>query len=126
MVVFPAILKLLGSTAATFGETRVAHLVVMHQQHATGGADSFGNGSIGCLGDALITLAVVVSAYIKDGMVFAVIPTDVFLPRLGEREETFVLSAHGLPFFYLGEKPAARNDGMRFQQFQRRVGTHLG
>jgi hypothetical protein len=43
--------------------------------------------SVSGTGDALVSLAMVVGAYIKDGMVFTIVPTDDFFVRLGKGEE---------------------------------------
>ena len=69
-------------------EAGVANLVVIEEHLATRLADGLLDMGTGGLGDALITLAVVVGADIEDGMVFAVVPADELIVLSREREET--------------------------------------
>ncbi len=92
-IVFPTILELLCYSAATLAETGIANVVAIHQYLAARLIDRFLHMHISRLGDALVTLAMVIGAYVKDSMVFAVVPTDVFGFGLDEREETVVFLA---------------------------------
>ena len=49
----------------------------------------------------------VVSAHVEDGVVFAIVPSDVFFLGIDEREESFILSFHGFALFDLCEEPAS-------------------
>ena len=48
----------------------------------------------------------VIGANIEYGMVFAVIPADVFAIGLDKGEKAFVFITQGLALFYLGKQPA--------------------
>ena len=73
---------------------------------------------VGGLGDALVTLAVVVGAYIKYGMVVAVVPSDELVVFFDELEES-VTSRFLVPaLFYLCQQPTARDDGMCLEKFE--------
>ena len=126
MFVFPTIFKFFGRAPTTFGETRVANLVVINQNLTTSGLNSFCNSCVRCLGDTLIALAMVVGTNIKDGMVFSVVPTDIFFFSFGKREESVALLAHCVSFFDLGKEPATGNDGMCLQKFEGRGCAHFG
>lgn len=74
--VFPAVLELLESTAAAFGETGVANLTIRCQYLAAGSGDglfhNIGRGTC----NALVALTMVVGAYIETCVVFSVVPAN--------------------------------------------------
>lgn len=93
VLIFPTVTEFFGYSSATFGETGIANALTVHEQLAACGADSFGDCCVRCFGDSLITLAVVVGTHVEDGVVFAVIPADVFVFGLHKGEESFILVA---------------------------------
>ena len=125
--VLPAILELLRRTAAALAEARVAYLVVVHQYLSACGVYSLRHMLARSLCDALIALAVVVGAYVEDGVVFAVVPLYQLVVLAYEREEAAASGARLLlvALFNLRKQPAARDDGVRLEQFEARCGAHL-
>ena len=67
----------------------------------------------------------VVGAYIKDGMVFTIVPTDDFFVRLGKGKERLVLLAQRLAFVYLCYQPATADYGGSLEEFHWAIGIHL-
>ena len=57
------------------------------------------------LGDALVALAVVIGTDIKEGVVFAVVPTDEHIFFLGEREEVVAALSHLSALLHLCQEP---------------------
>ena len=107
MLVFPAVFKRFCGSSATFREAGITYFFVVHQQTSTGSMYGFGYGIVGSFSDSLVTLTMVICAYVENGMIFTVVPTDVFFLGLDEGKESFVFSSQCLPFFDLGKKPAA-------------------
>ena len=68
-------------------------------------ADSFSYMGRCFLGDALVALAVVVSTYIKEGVVFAVVPADERIFLLGEGEEVVAVLSHLSALLHLCQEP---------------------
>ena len=77
------------------------------QQLSAGGSYCFGHGGTGCFGYSLVALAMVIGANIEYGMIFAVVPADVFGIGFDKGEKAFVFVTQGLAFLYLGKQPAA-------------------
>ena len=79
------------------------------------------------LRDALIALAVVIGAYVEDGVVFAIVPLYQLVVLAYEREEAAASGARLLlvALFNLRKQPTARDDGVRLEQFEARCGAHL-
>ena len=101
--VLPTVLEFLRCTAAALAEACVAYLVATHQYLSACGKHSLRHLRTRGLGDALITLTMVVGADIEDGVVLTVIPLHQLVVLADEREEA-VLSGAGLMFaslFYL-------------------------
>ena len=71
--------------------------MLVHEHLAACFLHGFHHTLVGGTGNALVALAMVVGAYVEDGMVFAVVPADVFCFGLEEREEVAALFAEGLP-----------------------------
>ena len=101
MLVFPAVVELFSHSAAALRETGVADGMLVHEYLAACFLYGFHHTLVGGTGNALVALAMVVGAYVEDGMVFAVVPADVFCFGLEEGEEVTSLFAEGLPFFNL-------------------------
>ena len=68
--------------------------------------------------DALIALAVVVGANIKERMVFPVIPFYQLIIFLHKREEVVATLWSRLALEHLGQEPAARYNGMSLEQLR--------
>lgn len=92
--ILPAILEFLGYSAAAFRESCIADFFAVHQNLSLGLADSFSYMGRCFLGDTLVALAVVVGTYIKEGVVFAVVPADERIFLLGEGEEVVAALSH--------------------------------
>jgi hypothetical protein len=84
ILLFPAIAEFLGNSATAFGKTGIAYFSSFGQYLAAGRTDSFRNIGTGSLGDALIPLAMIIGAYIEDGVFFAVVPSQVLILGLDE------------------------------------------
>ena len=74
MLVLPAGLKLLGYAAAALAEPGVAKVPLKCQRLAEGLLDGGLSGCTDNAGAALITLAVVIGTYIKEGVLVVIIP----------------------------------------------------
>ena len=123
--VLPAVLILVGLSATTLAEARVANLPVVHQDLSSCGIHGFRNLRIACPRDALIALAVVVGTDVEDGVVLAVVPTDAFAFALDEREERRWLPGSFLTTLHLGIEPTAADDGSSLQELERTTALHL-
>ena len=130
VLIVPAGAVTLGHAAATFRETRVAHLAFGKQHLAARGTHRLAAHLAGRAGSgqALITLAMVVGADVEEGVVLTVVPAHVLVVAAHEREETArcPLAGGGAAAQHLTEQPTARNDGVRLEQGERRGGFHLG
>ena len=58
-------------------------------------------------------------------MVFAVVPADDLIVFLDKREETVVAIGTLTALLHLSQQPGSADDGMGFQEFGRRCGSHL-
>ena len=126
-LVFPAVLKLFGDAATALGEAGIADVIVVHEDLSVGGLDGFLYFGLGGAGDALIALAMVVGTDIEELVVFAVVPADnlgIGGDHLAGCGELFLVEV--LAFLDLGEEPATRDDGVRLEELDGRVGVHLG
>ena len=103
-------------------ETGIADLVAIGEHLSASLADGLLDMRTRGLGDALITLAVVVGADIEDGMVFAVVPADELIVLTGEGEEAVGAFLMLLALLHLGEEPRTGNDGMGLEELGRRGG----
>ena len=111
---FPTILKPFGHTSAAFREASVADGTVVEQDLASCLLDGLLHDRIALSGDSLVALAVVVGTDIKQGMVFAVVPTDQLLLILLAAGIRLVRLRQLLVFLDLGQEPAAGDDRMCF------------
>lgn len=103
--VLPAILEFLGYSAAAFRESCIADFFAVHQNLSLGLADGFSYMGRCFLGDTLVALAVVVGTYIKEGVVFAVVPADEHIFLLGEGEEVVAALSHLSALLHLCQEP---------------------
>ena len=92
ILLFPAIAEFLGNSATAFGKTGIAYFSSFSQYLAAGRTDSFRNIGTGSLGDALIPLAMIIGAYIEDGVFFAVVPSQVSFSVLMNEKNSFPFS----------------------------------
>ena len=104
--VFPAILILFTYATTAFTEACVANLAFRHQYLTTCCSNSLGHVGACFLRDALVALAVVVGANVKDGMIFAVVPLNQFVVFLDEREEAVSAFLQFLALIHLRQQPA--------------------
>ena len=123
--IFPAILELLGNATATLGETGIAYLVVVHQCLSTSGTKRLHHIRLRGIRYALIALAMVVGTDIKNGVVFAVVPSNQFVILLHKREESALLLAAFGTFHHLCQQPRARDNSVSLKQFDACRRTHL-
>ena len=107
-LVLPTCVELFGYTSATLREACVADAVLIHHHLSAGSFYSLSHTLVGSFGYTLVTLAVIVGAYVENSMVFAVVPTYVLCIGLYEREEVALLLAHGFTLLHLSQQPAAR------------------
>ena len=98
-------MEFLGDTAAALGEPGIADFLAIHQNLSLGLADSFCHMRRSLLGDALVALAVVVGADIKDGVVFAVVPADEHVVFLDKREKIVAALSHVSALLHLCQEP---------------------
>ena len=125
---FPAVFKLLHHATAGLTEARVTQRTAVHEHLAPCGTDSllhfFGRSA----GDALVALAMVVGTHVEVHVVVAVPPLDEFLGGIHHLSGSIGVALDGLDGLLgmdLCQQPAAGNDRMGLQQFERRVGAHL-
>ena len=114
--VFPAILELLSLATTALVETGVADLVAIGQYLSAGFEDSLFDMGTGGLGDALITLAVVVGTDIEDGVILTIVPADEFIILSREREEAIGTLLMFLALGHLGKEPRTRDDRMGLEE----------
>ena len=76
-------------------------------------------------GDALVTLAVVVGTYIKDGMILAVVPADKLLVTLSKREEVVATAFVLFAFLNLCQQPRTRDNGVGLEELNTRGAAHF-
>ena len=123
--ILPTILELLGIATTTLMETGVADVAIVGKNLTSSLGDGFSHVGVAGIGDALVTLAMVVGTDIKDGVVFTIVPANDLIVFLDKREETvgsvFVTTA----FFHLGEYPGARDDRMGLKELKGCRGRHL-
>jgi hypothetical protein len=114
-----------GRAAAALGETRVANLAIGGEDLSARLAYGLSHVAAGLLGDALVALAMVVGAYVEDGVVLAVVPSDKHVVLADEREEVVAALLRQPALLHLGQQPRPRDDGMGLEQLQTRGGAHL-
>ena len=117
--ILPAILELLGDTAAALAEAGIADLAIGREDLSTGLADSLLDVAARCHRNALIALAMVVGTDIKDGVVLTVVPANELVVLLDKREEAVVALAHLTAFLHLSQKPTTGDNGMSLKEFHR-------
>ena len=92
-------------------------------------AARFGHGLLHCrpcgAGDALVALAMVVGANVEERVVVAVVPTYELAAVAHETEEAARITRVATAPLHLAQQPAARDDGVRLEQFERGVGIHF-
>ena len=57
------------------------------------------------LGDALITLTMIIGTHIEDGMILAIVPANQLIILLDEREEVIATLLMLLALLHLGQEP---------------------
>ena len=125
MLVLPTSLELLCVTTAAFGKACIAHLAVVCQDLPARSFYCFCHfGSCGS-GNALVTLAMVVSTYIEYRVVFTIPPANQLCISTGEREEIIFSFSRSGALMNLSIKPTAADNSRRFQKFRTACGTHL-
>ena len=127
VLVLPAIFKLLAYASAALAETCVANLQSFLQNLPLCGFYSLYNRLVVCLCYALVALAMVIGADIKNRVVFAVVPFDVFSFGLGKREESavFLFLLILIALLDLCKQPTARDYGVSLQKFESRCCLHF-
>ena len=103
--ILPTILEFLRFTTTALREARIADLAAIGQYLSTCIADGFCHMRIVGLGDALITLTMIIGTHIEDGMILAIVPANQLIILLDEREEVIPTLLMLLALLHLGQEP---------------------
>ena len=125
MNVLPCILELFRLATATLGEACIAYFAFIHHYLSACRRYGLSGLSIGGTCYALISLAMVVSTYIKNGMILAVVPTDNLLVSLGKGKERLMFLSQGFALLYLCQQPASAYYCGSLQELYWAVCIHL-
>ena len=77
------------------------------------------------IGDALITLAMIVGTHVEYRVVLTVVPTDDLVILLDKREKIVCPVLQLRPLLHLGKEPRTGDNSVSLKQFDARCSTHL-